>query len=174
MILFGSSPPCTILYRVDSIQVISTLASSQGTSTSSPGARNATCLAEMDSSCLVCAPLPLFSTSPSYNKKIKKGLGFLQIRRSWRTCRLDTRMLVTRCHRWVRSCRFEQLKASKTLLKSITKNTVRKDDISLTKTCFWFTKRNCFSPWSTNILFWKKYIWNVSFADALCFIHQFT
>ena len=33
------------MYRVDSIQVISTLASSQGTSTSSPGARNGTCLA---------------------------------------------------------------------------------------------------------------------------------
>ena len=32
-------------YRVDSIQVISTLASSKGTSTSSPGARNGTCLA---------------------------------------------------------------------------------------------------------------------------------
>ena len=31
---------------------------------------------------------------------------------------------------------FLQLKASKALLKSITKNTVRKDDISLTKTCF--------------------------------------
>ena len=111
----------------------------------------------------------IFSTSPSYEPKREKRLGFLQIQRSWRTRRLDTRMILTYGHRWVRSCRFEQLKASKALLKSITKSTVRKDNNSLTKTWFWFTKRPCFSPWSTNILFWKIYIWNISFAEALYF-----
>jgi len=65
-------------------------------------------------------------------------------------------MLVTLCHRWAWSCRFEHLQTGKGLLKSITKNTVRKDDHSFNKICFWFTKRPCFSPKMINISFWKK------------------
>ena len=45
-------------------------------------------------------------------------------------------MLVTYGHRGVGSCRFEQLKASEALFKSICNHTVRKDDHSLTKTFF--------------------------------------
>ena len=76
----------------------------------------------------------------------------------WRTFKLDTRMLVTRCHRWVRSCRFEQLKASKALFKSICNHTVRRDDPNLTKICFWFTNQQVVSAWSKNTFFEKIYL----------------
>ena len=54
-------------------------------------------------------------------------------------------------------------KLVRALLKSISKNTFRKGEHSLTNTCFWSTKRPCVSPWSTNILFWKVY-----FKRGLC------
>ena len=47
-------------YRVDLIQVISTLASSQGTSISTPGAQIGFIPTETALPCLVCAPRPFF------------------------------------------------------------------------------------------------------------------
>ena len=94
---------------------------------------------------------------------------FIQIQRSWRSHRLDSRLLVTLCHPWAKSCRVEQLKASNALLKSITINTVRKDDNIFTKTFYWFTKWPFGSPRITNILFWTSKFKMVAFLR--CFVY---